>query len=137
MTWIYSINQYCNFQDDCSHCIRFAHIPRLIYVIHTQYVRFSFVDAHGFRQEFRQTCLYVILVLSSSKLLSGKARSNCAGICKKDTKRKKKLPSIEKRYASNVLSLRTFFIRSTYQASVHCDFIRWKLKTTHKSFLPL
>ena len=57
---------------------------------------------------------------------SVKVRFHCTGRCKKDTKRKHILPSVEKNNASVVYSLLTFFIRSTRQASVHCDFIRLK-----------
>ena len=44
------------------------------------------------------------------------------------------LPSVEKRYASVLYSLSTYFIRSTHQASVHCDFIRVKSFELHKTF---
>ena len=40
----------------------------------------------------------------------------------------------KKRYASVVYSKRTYFIRSTYQASVHCDFIPLKSFELHKTF---
>ena len=64
---------------------------------------------------------------------SVKARSHFTGRCKKDTKRKNILQSVEKRNASVVYSLHTFFIRSTH----HCDFIRLKRfvrpKTDHSA----
>ena len=64
-----------------------------------------------------------------------KARSHCTGRCKEDSKSKKKfLLSIEKRYASVVYSLRTYFIRSTHQASVYFDIIRLKSFELHKTF---
>ena len=44
------------------------------------------------------------------------------------------LLSIDKRYASVVYSLSTYFIRSTHQAHVHCDFIRVKSLRLHKTF---
>ena len=37
------------------------------------------------------------------------------------------LPSVEKRYASIVYCMRTYFMRSIHQISVHCDFIRVKV----------
>lgn len=45
-----------------------------------------------------------------------------------------KVLCIEKRYASIVYSKRTYFIRSTYQASEHCDFIPLKSFEQHKTF---
>ena len=63
-----------------------------------------------------------------------KARSHCTGRCKKDTRPKKILPLLEKRYTSFVYSLRTYFIRSTHQAPVHCDFNRLKSFELHKTF---
>ena len=63
-----------------------------------------------------------------------KAWSHCTGRCKEETIRKKILPFVEKRYASVVYSLSTYFIRSTHQTHVHCDFIRVKSFRLHKTF---
>ena len=48
-----------------------------------------------------------------------KARSHCTGRCQEDTKCKKLLPFIEKRYASIVYSLHTYFIPPNHQTFVH------------------
>ena len=48
--------------------------------------------------------------------------------------RGKILPSVEKRYGSVVYWLRTYFILSIHQASVHCDFIHLKSFELHKTF---
>ena len=69
---------------------------------------------------------------TDTEKLNLKARSHCTDKSKEDAKRKKILPSVEKRYAFVVYSLRTYFIRSTPQASVHCDFIRFKSFELHK-----
>ena len=45
-----------------------------------------------------------------------------------------KVLCIEKRYASVVYSKRTYLIRSTYQASVQCDFIPLKSFELYKPF---
>ena len=47
---------------------------------------------------------------------------------------KKILPSVEKRYASVVYSLRKFFIHTTHQTSVHWDIIRLKSFELRKIF---